>query len=186
MTPEECRELLPIRAGQSHLDAAFTSSGSNGKISPPYDPRVRPDKPHRRQAAWTPSPIAIGCCLFRSFHRMAETRPSPISIVGAVPSSSVPPGQAPRWRFSRREFRSFRLAGFLDGPALTVEITAPPLDVSNPPSHTPLRSEKHDSGKMEKHNWRQFFGDFSCYVGYLACRIPIIAGSMPILAPGAA
>jgi hypothetical protein len=126
----------------------------------PTIPGLRPDKPHRRQAKppGLPPQSQIGRCLFRSFHRMAETRPSRSRLWALCPHRRYRRDKPRDGELAAASFAPLELAGFSDGPALTVEITAPPLDISNPSRHTSLRSEKHDSGKMEKHSWRQFLG----------------------------
>jgi hypothetical protein len=42
--------------------------------------------------------------------------------------------------------------------ASTVETTVPPVGCLKSPEARPLRSEKDDSRKMEKHSWGQFLG----------------------------
>jgi hypothetical protein len=83
------------------------------------------EKPHRRQAKPRGS-HANRLSPFRSFHRVAQTRPSPLPIVGAVPSWSRLPGWAPRRRIGPHEFCSFftpcRIFGLSTS---TVETTAP-------------------------------------------------------------
>jgi hypothetical protein len=126
----------------------------------PYDPRVRPDKPHRRQAEPRGLPPQSQSAV-AYFDRFTEWRKL------ALPRSRSW-ALCPHHRYRRDKprggdlaaasFAPLELAGFSDGPALTVEITAPSLDVSNPPSHTPLRSEKHDSGKMENIVGDSFLG----------------------------
>jgi hypothetical protein len=50
---------------------------------------------------------------------------------------------------------------------VTVEKTAPLVGCLNAAEASPLRLQKNDSRKMEKHFRSHFFGDFSCYLNKL-------------------
>jgi hypothetical protein len=134
-------------------------------------------EPHRRQAKPRGS-HANRLSPFRSFHRVAQTRPSPLPIVGAVPSWSRLPGWAPRRRIGPHEFCSFTPCRIFGLSTSTVETTAPPVDVSSPPRHAHYGRKRTIRGR-----WKNIVGDnfweFLVLCWMLACRIPIAAGAMP-------
>jgi hypothetical protein len=142
---------------QSHLDAALTSSGLNGPH--PYDPPpAAGTSAHMRQARSRGS-LANRLSPFRSFHRVAETRPSALPIVALCAHGRRDCRDKPcDEEMAVTSFAPLRLAGFSDGPPRQSKQQCPPVGRLKSPEARPLRSEEDDSRKMEKHSWGQFLG----------------------------
>jgi hypothetical protein len=151
----------PYKGGAIAFGCSLTSSGSNGEISLSLRSlecgRTSPigAKPSRVDSLPNRKSAVAYFDRFTEWRKLALPRSRSWAL---CPHRRYRRDKPRDGELAAASFAPLELAGFSDGPALTAEITAPPLDVSNPPSHTLLRPEKHDSGKMEKHSWRQFLG----------------------------